>query len=114
MGLTNEPPDLLPGTLDLLILKTLVRGSLHGYNIAQRNAMRQLLRRAWYLIRQRRFDADLREEMEFHQAAKQRDLEHRGTDATEARFATRRALGGMALAQDQSRDVWTPRWLQGV
>jgi hypothetical protein len=31
--------------------------------------MRQLLRRAWYLIRQRRFDADLREELEFHRAA---------------------------------------------
>jgi transcriptional regulator len=27
--------DLLPGTLDLLILKTLSRGSLHGYGIAQ-------------------------------------------------------------------------------
>src|SRR5216684_6168720 len=36
MGLTNEPPDLLPGTLDLLILKTLVRGPLHGYGIAHR------------------------------------------------------------------------------
>jgi PadR family transcriptional regulator len=35
MGITNEPPDLLPGTLDLLILKTLVRGPLHGYGIAQ-------------------------------------------------------------------------------
>ena len=23
MGLTNQPPDLLPGTLDLLILRTL-------------------------------------------------------------------------------------------
>src|SRR5216684_3479282 len=34
MGLTDEPPDLLPGTLDLLILKTLVRGPLHGYGIA--------------------------------------------------------------------------------
>ena len=29
-------PDLLPGTLELLILKTLVRGPLHGYAIAQR------------------------------------------------------------------------------
>jgi len=28
-------PDLLPGTLDLLVLKTLSRGSLHGYGIAQ-------------------------------------------------------------------------------
>ncbi|HEY0566237.1 MAG TPA: PadR family transcriptional regulator [Terriglobales bacterium] len=27
--------DLLPGTLDLLILKTLGRGPLHGYGIAQ-------------------------------------------------------------------------------
>jgi PadR family transcriptional regulator PadR len=26
--------DLLPGTLDLLILKTLARGTLHGYGIA--------------------------------------------------------------------------------
>ena len=36
MGLTNQPPDLLPGTLDLLILRTLVAGELHGYAIAQR------------------------------------------------------------------------------
>jgi transcriptional regulator len=27
-------PDLMPGTLDLLILKTLTRSSLHGYGIA--------------------------------------------------------------------------------
>ena len=36
MGLTNQPPDLLPGTLDLLILRTLVAGELHGYGIAER------------------------------------------------------------------------------
>jgi transcriptional regulator len=36
MGLTNEAPDLLPGTLDMLILRTLVRDSLHGYGIAER------------------------------------------------------------------------------
>ncbi len=34
MGTTNQPPDLLPGTLDLLILRTLVRGAAHGYGIA--------------------------------------------------------------------------------
>jgi len=33
---TNSPAELLPGTLDLLILRTLVRGSNHGYGIAQR------------------------------------------------------------------------------
>jgi PadR family transcriptional regulator PadR len=31
----REPPDLLPGTLDLLILRTLSRGEMHGYAIAQ-------------------------------------------------------------------------------
>lgn len=35
MGLTNQP-DLLPGTLDMLILRTLVRGPMHGYGIADR------------------------------------------------------------------------------
>ena len=32
----KKPPDLLPGTLDLLVLRTLTRESLHGYGIAQR------------------------------------------------------------------------------
>jgi transcriptional regulator len=35
MGVSNEAPELLPGTLDLLILRTLRRGSMHGYGIAQ-------------------------------------------------------------------------------
>ena len=32
----KTPPDLLPGTLDLLVLRTLTRGPMHGYGIAQR------------------------------------------------------------------------------
>jgi PadR family transcriptional regulator len=36
MGRAPEPSDLLPGTLELLILKTLVRDEMHGYAIAQR------------------------------------------------------------------------------
>jgi PadR family transcriptional regulator, regulatory protein PadR len=32
----REIPDLLPGTLELLILKTVARGPMHGYAIAQR------------------------------------------------------------------------------
>ncbi len=32
MGKTN--PDVLQGTLDLLVLKTLARGPMHGYGIA--------------------------------------------------------------------------------
>jgi PadR family transcriptional regulator len=36
VGRTNTPPDLLPGTLDLLILRTLAAGPKHGYGIAER------------------------------------------------------------------------------
>ena len=32
---TTEASELLPGTLDLLILRALVRGAMHGYGIAQ-------------------------------------------------------------------------------
>ena len=35
MAKSAPPPDLLPGTLDLLILRTLIRGEMHGYAIAQ-------------------------------------------------------------------------------
>jgi DNA-binding PadR family transcriptional regulator len=36
MGERFSPSELLPGTLDLLILRTLVPGKMHGYGIAQR------------------------------------------------------------------------------
>jgi transcriptional regulator len=35
MGLTNTASDLLPGTLELLILKALVTGAKHGYGIVE-------------------------------------------------------------------------------
>ena len=35
MGTEKPKSDLLPGTLDMLVLKTLTRGPLHGYAIAQ-------------------------------------------------------------------------------
>lgn len=36
MGTPNRTNlDLLPGTLEMLILKTLTRGAMHGYGIAQ-------------------------------------------------------------------------------
>ena len=35
MGLTNTPSDLLPGTLELLLLKALAREPRHGYAIVE-------------------------------------------------------------------------------
>ena len=35
MNVSRQAPDLLPGTLDLLILGALAHGSKHGYGIAE-------------------------------------------------------------------------------
>lgn len=59
--------------------------------------MGQLLRRLWYVIRQRHHEAELAEELEFHRS-----------------MTTSRAFGSSALAANQARDVWIPAWLQGV
>lgn len=36
MGRIDRKTELVPGTLDMLILKTLARGPMHGYGVAQR------------------------------------------------------------------------------
>jgi putative ABC transport system permease protein len=76
--------------------------------------MPQVIRRLWNMLRLGRLDADLAEEMEFHRAMKQRDLEERGLKTADAAPEARRALGSIPLAQDRSRDVWCPCWLQGI
>ena len=35
LGMTHSAPELLHGTLDTLVLKTLMAGRLHGYGIAR-------------------------------------------------------------------------------
>jgi PadR family transcriptional regulator len=35
MGTKEHEPAFLPGTLDMLVLKTVSRGAMHGYSIAQ-------------------------------------------------------------------------------
>src|SRR2546425_4825552 len=74
--------------------------------------MQQLMRRVLHLLRRDRFDADFAEELEFHRAMTERELEKRGLDASEARFAARRQFGSDALAHDRARDVWIAPWLQ--
>ena len=46
MGETKFEPAFLPGTLDMLVLKTVSRGAMHGYSIAQyiQQASREVLR----------------------------------------------------------------------
>lgn len=76
--------------------------------------MRRLLRRAWYVLRARRREAELREELAFHRAMKQQELEDAGADAARARLDTQRALGNDLAARDRARDVWMWPWLQDL
>src|SRR5437899_526765 len=76
--------------------------------------MRDLLRRVWYVIRQRQFERDLAEEIEFHRAMVQRDLEQRGIGTATADRAARRLLGNTTLAREDSRGVWIWPWLESL
>jgi putative ABC transport system permease protein len=76
--------------------------------------MRQMFRRVWFAIRHRQRDDELAEEMAFHRAMKQDEMEARGMDPADAALAARRAFGSAALARDRARDVWIWPWLQDI
>jgi predicted permease len=76
--------------------------------------MLRFLLRFHYLLRRRRFDADLREEMEFHRAQKQARMEASGLSRRDAEHASRRALGNLTLAREEARGVWIWPSLESV
>jgi predicted permease len=76
--------------------------------------VRSLLRRIRARIRNRRFDADLAEEIEFHRAMKQREGERAGLTAPEARLLSHQEMGNVTLARERSRGVWIASWLDGL
>ncbi len=76
--------------------------------------MNTLFRRLLHLLRWARHDADLREEIEAHRALRQDALEREGLAPEDAAYASRRALGNVALAVDDARDVWTIRTLDSL
>jgi predicted permease len=65
-------------------------------------------------MRQRRFDADLAEEIEFHRAMTERHLEDAGLAASEAERASRCIVGNTTRAREDSRAVWIWPWLEGI
>jgi predicted permease len=66
----------------------------------------KLLRRLQHIITRRRRDTELREEMQFHQLMKQRELEAAGFTPEQARDASHRALGNVTYNREASHDVW--------
>lgn len=76
--------------------------------------MGSLFRRLLRVARRARLDADLLEEMETHRALRQAALEGEGLTADAAEASSRRALGNMALAVEDARDVWAVRALDSL
>jgi predicted permease len=71
--------------------------------------MMKLLRRLRYWFHSRRIESELSEEIEFHRALKQEQLESSGMSAKDAAAASRRELGNTLRAREDSREVW--RWI---
>ena len=76
--------------------------------------MTTIFRRLRYFFGRSRHDADLREEIEAHRALRQDALERDGLAPEDAAHASRRALGNVALAVDDARDVWTIRTVDSL
>jgi hypothetical protein len=74
--------------------------------------VRSLLRRLRSRIRYRRFEADVAEEIEFHRAMKQREWEHAGLTAEQARLRTCREMGN--VTREGSHAVWIASWLDSL
>jgi predicted permease len=76
--------------------------------------MTTILRRLRYFLSRSRHDADLRAEIEAHRTLRQEAFERDGLTPEDAAYASRRALGNVALAVDDVRDVWTIRTIDSV
>jgi predicted permease len=76
--------------------------------------MTAIFRRLRYFFGRSRHDAALREEIEAHRALRQDALERDGLAPEDAAQASRLALGNVALAIDDTRDVWTIRTVDSL
>ena len=76
--------------------------------------MKTHFRRLLHLLRWSRYEADLRAEIEAHRALRQDAFERDGLAPDAAAHASQRALGNVALAVDDTRDVWAIRTVDSL
>ena len=76
-------------------------------------AILRFLRRLLSLFRSRRAEAELTREIDAHLQLLEDQFVARGMSAGDARFAARRAFGGVEQAKEHQRDARTFRWLAG-
>jgi predicted permease len=70
------------------------------------------LRRGRALLARSRRDDELREEIEQHIADRTRSLIDEGMDPRDAAFEARRLFGNVMAIREETRDMWTFRWIE--
>ncbi len=76
--------------------------------------MARWVRRLAFLLRRRRHEDELAEEMAVHREMARELLERDGLSTAAARDASQRAFGSDALAMNRARDVWVLPWFQDI
>jgi putative ABC transport system permease protein len=72
----------------------------------------ELGRRLWMLLRRRRFDADLQEEMRLHRELREQEEIERGLSPKEAHYAVSRRFGNPLVLREESREMWGWNWVE--
>jgi predicted permease len=63
-------------------------------------------------VRYRRFDDDLRQEIDVHRTMSEETLRDEGADAHDARVRAARVLGNVTMAREDARSVWLAPWFE--
>jgi predicted permease len=76
------------------------------------NMLGEIGRRLLMLLRRRRFDAEIDEEMRLHRELRQQEQIERGLSAREAHYAAQRRFGNDLVLREESHDMWGWNWLE--
>ena len=71
-------------------------------------------RRLLMLLRRRRFDADLNDEMRLHRELREHEQIERGLQPADAHYAAQKRFGNDLLLREESRDMWGWNWLENL
>src|SRR6266700_2698048 len=76
------------------------------------NWFRELGRRFLMLLRGRRFDAEMDEEMSLHRELREQEQMERGLTPEEAHYSAQRRFGNDLVLREESRDMWGWNWVE--
>jgi len=74
----------------------------------------ELWRRMRVMIGRRQFDRELREEIQLHIELRAERLHQAGLSREDATYAAHRRFGNATRLTDESRDLWTFRWVEAL